>query len=161
MRSQRSVKEEIEFGEAKELDTIGTIQEFLNTHYKKFGYCEALELTKSADEFAILDFSGRLERSSNKFDIFCELKSRRISSREYRETLIGTNKIEEINRQIDRNSECWVCLNFTDKIMIRKFELNEHFDTKWIKLYRDGRYTSKLHSLLPIDSFTTIIDKIE
>ena len=85
------------------------VQPILEEHFK-------LKLQKAKDKYSVYDYFTKDKK------IYFELKSRRIYKNQYRDVMVGANKINRGLKLIDEGCDVYICWKFTDKLCYCKID---------------------------------------
>ena len=85
------------------------VQPILEDHFK-------LKLQKAKDKYSVYDYFTEDKK------IYFELKSRRIYKNQYRDVMVGANKINRGLKLIDEGCDVYICWKFTDKLCYYKID---------------------------------------
>lgn len=126
-----------ELGQKIEDQTLPKINKYYNCDFKR----------NENDIFDIFDFKDE----NNK--VIVEIKGRRISSTQYKETIITASKVTNGFMKIDEGYRVYFVFVFTDKVMEIELKEDVEFQCKFT-----GTNSIK-HYLIPIDSLTEIVEE--
>tara|TARA_R110000782_G_scaffold15719_1_gene45722 strand:- start:235 stop:702 length:468 start_codon:yes stop_codon:yes gene_type:complete len=124
-KSYNVYKSNCKFGQTNETDTLNILQNLYN-----------LDIHQSKEKYCNFDFYSE--------DMIIELKSRRISSTDYKNTMIGMKKV---NKMLENPKRAYLLFKYTDKVL--GLELTE----KNIKLFEQHtvNYFIPISLLIPLD----------
>ena len=120
----------------RELWTIGrNIEDTIKPKIDEYFGCE---FERSDDIYDVMDFRDEAKK------IIVEVKGRRISSTQFRDTIITCNKITEGLVELEKGYEVYYFFVFTDKVLFHKLSDEDEFVMKLTGTFH------KPHYLLPI-----------
>jgi len=112
-------RDDLLFGGANESAALPLLQSHLNPN-----------LRKTTNTYSLTDFVTPDET------LFVELKSRRCRSDAYPTSIVGYNKIREMDRRTREGAKCYVAFAYTDGLFVIEYEKDlfetfEHRDSFW------------------------------
>jgi len=140
-------KLDLVFGEKSEKNTLESLKLLLGDD--SLGYYN--------NKYSVLDFC------SEKYKLICEVKGRRISSRQYSTTMIGCNKIKLANKKFKKGYTILFFFDFTDGLFFFDYKdfdsISKHklYKLKMGGTYKRGLKEMKMHCYIPI----TRLSKVE
>lgn len=140
LETLRHFQDDLKYGLKQEVGVMERLKKYFND--------ETITNTKElyGDNFCKWDF----ESTDNKTK--WELKSRRNTKHTYPTTLLPCHKTTD--------GKVYYVFEFTDELCFLEYDANlfKTFDTKMIKVYRNGRYDPPtLHYLIPVNILKSII----
>jgi hypothetical protein len=139
-------KLDLVFGEKSEKNTLESLKLLLNDD----------SLKHYNNKYSILDFC------SEKYNLICEVKGRRISSRQYPTTMIGCNKIKFAHKMFKKGYTILFFFDFTDGLFFFNYEdfhsISEHklYNEKMGGTFKRGLKEMKMHCYIPICRLTKV-----
>ena len=136
-------KKDLKFG----LQSERKIKPILEEHFK-------LSLKKSANKYSVYDYFTEDKK------VYFELKSRRIHKNQYRDVMVGANKINAGLKLIEEGCDVYICWKFTDKLCYYKIDKNTLKD-EWKReggRWDRGRDEIDMLYYIPTNNMTDIVD---